>query len=111
MRIDQDATQAVVDAALNAGVTLFDTADIYGESEVHAGQGARQPSRPGRARHQVRHATCGAPTVPDWARGVPRRYIRTAVERSLRRLETDWIDLYQLHSPDPLTPIEETLRR
>jgi aryl-alcohol dehydrogenase-like predicted oxidoreductase len=107
-RLDVDATRAVVDAALDCGVTLFDTADIYGESEAFLGQVL------GDRRDDVVLATKfgmplnGALGDDGGARG-SRRYLRRAVERSLRRLRTDWIDLYQLHAPDPLTPIEETL--
>ncbi|TQS10318.1 aldo/keto reductase [Microbispora bryophytorum] len=107
-RIDLDATRAVVDAALDAGVTLIDTADIYGESEALLGEVLK-----GR-REQVVIATKFGGDVngangPDWGARASRRYVRLAVERSLRRLKTDWIDLYQLHFPDPSTPIEETL--
>ncbi|MBE3008191.1 aldo/keto reductase [Microbispora sp. NEAU-D428] len=107
-RIDLDATRAVVDAALDAGVTLIDTADIYGESETLLGEVLK-----GR-RDQVVIATKFGGDVngangPDWGARASRRYVRLAVERSLRRLKTDWIDLYQLHFPDPSTPIEETL--
>ncbi|WP_220502534.1 aldo/keto reductase [Microbispora sp. H10885] len=107
-RIDLDATRAVVDAALDAGVTLIDTADIYGESEALLGEVLK-----GR-RDQVVLATKFGGDVhgangPDWGARASRRYVRLAVERSLRRLGTDWIDLYQLHFPDPSTPVEETL--
>lgn len=107
-RLGLDATRAVVDAALDAGVTLIDTADTYGESEALLGRVLH-----GR-RDQVVLATKFGGDVhgangPDWGARASRRYIRTAVERSLRRLRTDWIDLYQLHWPDPSTPMEETL--
>ncbi|WP_326826251.1 aldo/keto reductase [Streptosporangium sp. NBC_01639] len=107
-RIDLDATRAVVDAAFDAGITLIDTADIYGESEVLLGDVLR-----GR-RDDVVLATkfggdTGGANGPDWGARTSRRYIRKAVERSLRRLRTDWIDLYQVHFPDPGTPVEETL--
>ncbi|MBP2706201.1 aldo/keto reductase [Microbispora sp. RL4-1S] len=107
-RIDLDATRAVVDAAFDAGVTLIDTADIYGESETYLGQVLK-----GR-RDQVVLATkfggdLQGANGPDWNARGSRRYIRRAVERSLRRLQTDWIDLYQYHFPDPATPVEETL--
>lgn len=111
-RIDATATDAVVGTALDQGITLFDTADIYGgtpgESEELLGR-ALGPRRP-----QVVLATkfggdMGGVNGPDWGVRGSRRYIRTAVEASLRRLGTDWIDLYQLHRPDPVTPIEETL--
>ncbi|WP_214408905.1 aldo/keto reductase [Sphaerisporangium fuscum] len=107
-RIDLEATRAVVDTALDLGVTLIDTADIYGESETYLGEVLQ-----GR-RDQVVLATKFGGDVqgangPDWGARGSRRYIRRAVERSLRRLRTDWIDLYQLHFPDSSTPIEETL--
>ncbi len=107
-RIDVEATRAVVDAALDAGVNLIDTADSYGESETYLGEVLE-----GR-RDQVVLATkfgsdLGGANGPDWGARGSRRYIRKAVERSLRRLRTDWIDLYQLHRPDPSTPLEETL--
>ncbi|MFF4776374.1 aldo/keto reductase [Microtetraspora fusca] len=107
-RIDIDATRAVVDAALDVGITLIDTADIYGESEAFLGEVLQ-----GRRDEVVLATKFGGDTQgangPDWGARASRRYIRKAVERSLRRLRTDWIDLYQLHFPDPATPMEETL--
>jgi aryl-alcohol dehydrogenase-like predicted oxidoreductase len=107
-RIDLEATRAVVDAALDEGVTLFDTSDSYGESETFLGEVLR-----GR-RDDVVLATkfgsdLGGRLGGDWGARGSRRYIRRAIESSLTRLQTDWIDLYQLHFPDPATPIEETL--
>jgi len=108
----QEGTDAVIDAAIDAGVTLFDTADIYGAerglSETLMGNSL------GARRGDIVLATkfgmdMGGANGPDWGARGSRRYIRIAVEASLRRLQTDWIDLYQLHTPDPLTPIEETL--
>jgi aryl-alcohol dehydrogenase-like predicted oxidoreductase len=108
-RIDDEAARKVIHKAIDLGITLFDTADIYGpkgESEITMGKIL------GDRRKDIVLATkFGMPF--DEARGMKgaaRRYIMTAVEDSLRRLRTDWIDLYQLHTPDPLTPIEETLR-
>jgi aryl-alcohol dehydrogenase-like predicted oxidoreductase len=106
-RIEYDAARAVVDAALEHGITLFDTADIYGQglSEDFIGRALE-----GR-RDRVRIATkFGKPmnARPDDSRG-RRDYIRWAVEGSLRRLRTDMIDLYQMHDPDESTSIEETL--
>jgi aryl-alcohol dehydrogenase-like predicted oxidoreductase len=107
-RVGLEETRAVVSAAIDAGVTLLDTADIYGESEDFLGEvlGAR--------RQEVVLATKFGMSMsgrlgPDWDARGSRRYIRTAVESSLRRLRTDWIDLYQFHQPDPETPVEETL--
>ena len=109
---DQAGTDAVVNAAIDAGITLFDTADTYGAvpglSEERLGKAL------GARRDDVVLATKfgmdmqGANGRDFDARG-SRRYIVKAAEASLRRLGTDWIDLYQFHTPDPLTPIEETL--
>jgi aryl-alcohol dehydrogenase-like predicted oxidoreductase len=108
----QEGTDAVVNAALDAGITLFDTADIYGMerglSETLMGNSL------GRRRQEIVLATkfgmdMAGSNGPDWGARGSRRYIRLAVEASLRRLQTDWIDLYQLHAPDPATPVEETL--
>jgi aryl-alcohol dehydrogenase-like predicted oxidoreductase len=110
-RLDTEETRAVVDAAIDEGITLFDTAESYGdgESEVMLGKALK-----GR-RDQVVLATKFGHRNADMgygpAAGSPgsRSYIRRAVAESLRRLNTDHIDLYQLHTPDPLTPIAETL--
>ena len=108
-RIDFEATRAVIHKAIDLGITLFDTSDTYGErggSETEMGQVL------GDRRKDIVLATkFGNPMdTVGVKRGGARRYIMTAVEDSLRRLRTDWIDLYQIHRPDPLTPIEETLR-
>ena len=106
-RLDIDGSRRVVDAALDAGITMFDTADMYGDSELHLGellQGRRDDVVI--ATKFGMHADHNG---PDWQARGSRAYIRRAVESSLRRLRTDWIDLYQLHRPDPDTPIEETL--
>jgi aryl-alcohol dehydrogenase-like predicted oxidoreductase len=108
-RIGQEESRAVVHKALDLGITLFDTADSYGNrggSEDCLGQVL------GERRKDIVLATkFGLPMDEGKTlSGASRRYIMTAVEASLRRLRTDWIDLYQLHTPDPLTPIEETLR-
>ncbi|MDI2129404.1 aldo/keto reductase [Yinghuangia seranimata] len=107
MKIDQSAADAVVGAALDAGITLFDTADIYakGASEEILGKAL------GPRRDQVVIASkFGAPMAPGpYGGGSSRRYIVRACEDSLRRLGTDHIDLYYQHYPDPVTPIEETL--
>jgi aryl-alcohol dehydrogenase-like predicted oxidoreductase len=108
-RLDLAATRRVVDRAIEQGITLFDTADSYGNrggSESQLGEilGAR--------RRDIVLATKFASPMDDAGilKGASRRYVMRAVESSLARLRTDWIDLYQLHWPDPLTPIEETLR-
>jgi len=108
MRIDQKATQAVVDTAIEAGITLFDTADVYGatQSEVFLGKAL------GKRRQEIVLATkFGMQIGDDKSRsGGSRRWIMRAVEDSLSRLGTDYIDLYQLHRYDPETPLDETLR-
>jgi aryl-alcohol dehydrogenase-like predicted oxidoreductase len=104
-RIDAAATAKVVDAALDAGINFFDTADIYakGESEQFLGQ-ALGPRR----NHIVLATKFGLP-MDDQRKGAKPAYIKQAIEDSLRRLNTDHIDLYQLHKPDPDTPIADTL--
>ncbi|GIE35283.1 oxidoreductase [Actinoplanes italicus] len=111
-KLDADGTREVVDAALDAGINLFDTADIYGTPHGSSEQllGAALKGR----RDEVVLATKFGMDMEGLngrdfeARGA-RRYIVRAVEASLRRLETDHIDLYQMHAPDAATPIEETL--
>lgn len=107
-----DGTRAVVDAAIDAGVTLFDTADIYGReyglSERLLGQAIAGRRDEIVLATKFGHVDYESP-IPNWGAKGSRRYIRLAVEGSLRRLGTDWIDLYQLHTPDPFTPIEETI--
>jgi len=106
-RCDLEQTRAVLDAALEAGVTLIDTADIYGDgsSEDYIGRVLE-----GRRDRVVLATKFGKPMSegPDVPRGSP-EYIRWAVEGSLRRLRTDVIDVYQMHDPDERTPIDETL--
>lgn len=108
----QKGTDAVIHAAIDAGVTLFDTADIYGKvpglSETLMG-GALKGKRDRVVLASKFGMDMAGANGPDWGVLASRRYIRLAVEASLRRLQTDWIDLYQLHQPDPLTPIEETI--
>ena len=108
----QEGTDAVINAAIEAGITLFDTADIYGSerglSETRMGHALR-----GRRQEIVLATKFGMDMAgtngPDWGVRASRRYVRLAVEASLTRLQTEWIDLYQLHVPDPVTPLEETL--
>jgi aryl-alcohol dehydrogenase-like predicted oxidoreductase len=114
--LDFEASRAVIEEALAQGVTLLNTGDTYGRgidgaaplSEKYLGQILK------RRRHEIVIATKFGNDIfglngPDWGARGSRRYIRAAVERSLRMLDTDWIDLYELHNPDPNTPIEETL--
>jgi len=108
MKCDQAATDAVVHKALDLGITLFDTADVYGNkggSETLLGKAL------GPRRKDIVLATKFSLPMGegDYMKGASRRYIMQAVEASLKRLNTDYIDLYQLHFPDPETPIEETL--
>ena len=107
-RLDLEASRKVIHKALDSGITLFDTADMYGNrggSETIIGEvlGAR--------RKDIVLATKFGWEMDDAGRmkGASRRYIMAAVEASLKRLKTDWIDLYQYHKVDPLTPIDETL--
>ena len=108
-RMNLDGARKVVHKALDLGVTLFDTADMYGNrggSEEILGNifGVRR-------KDIVLATKFGMPMDADGKlKGASRSYVMTAVEASLKRLKTDWIDLYQLHQPDPKTPIEETLR-
>ena len=108
-RTDFAGTKAVVHRALDLGVTLFDTADVYGEkgkSEEFLGEILRE-----RRKDIVLATKFGTPMSSDARpRDASRAYIMKAVEASLKRLRTDWIDLYQVHRPDPKTPIEETMR-
>jgi aryl-alcohol dehydrogenase-like predicted oxidoreductase len=106
---DLEQSRKIVNKAIELGITLFDTADIYGErggSEKALGQIL------GERRKDIILATkFGMPMdEAGTMKGASRRYIFSAVEASLTRLKTDWIDLYQIHFPDPLTPMEETLR-
>lgn len=110
--LPKDEVETVVRAAFELGVTLFDSADIYG---LRAGEGEELL---GRAVHGIRDdmiiATkfgmdAGGANGIDWGVRGSRRYIKRAVEASLTRLGTDWIDLYQMHEPDLRTPIDETL--
>jgi aryl-alcohol dehydrogenase-like predicted oxidoreductase len=111
-RLDNARTRAVVDAAIDEGITLFDTAEMYGRdggSELALGEALK-----GR-RDQVVLATKFGHQAVDMGYGPAagakggRKYIRLAAEKSLTRLKTDYIDLYQLHTPDPLTPVDETI--
>ena len=107
-RLDEAASRSVIDAAFHAGITFFDTAESYGEGRSESFLGKTLAGR----REQFVIATkfgwgkgFGDNEI---ARGAP-AYVRTALERSLRRLGTDYVDLYQYHRPDGITPIGETL--
>jgi aryl-alcohol dehydrogenase-like predicted oxidoreductase len=111
-RIDARQARTVVDAAIDAGITLLDTAEMYGTdggSELALGEildGRRDKVvLATKFGHQAVDMGYGPAAGAKGGRG----YIRLAVENSLRRLRTDYIDLYQLHTPDPLTPVEETI--
>jgi aryl-alcohol dehydrogenase-like predicted oxidoreductase len=104
-RIDAEASAKVIDAAIESGITFFDTADRYGrgQSEDFLGRAL------GPRRDQIILATKFGMEMEKGQQGASPKYIREAIEASLRRLKTDRIDLYQLHQPDPKTPIADTL--
>jgi aryl-alcohol dehydrogenase-like predicted oxidoreductase len=105
-RLDESSTRDVVDAALDAGITLLDTADIYGDTDSESFLGRILEGR----RDRVVLATkFGKPGDPGIAGGASAGYVRASIEGSLDRLRTDRIDLHQLHEPRPETPIAETL--
>jgi aryl-alcohol dehydrogenase-like predicted oxidoreductase len=103
--MDVEASRAVIDTAISAGINFFDTSDSYGTSEDILGEVL------GERRKDIVLATKfgSKPNAQGEKSGASREYILAEVEESLRRLKTDWIDLYQIHYPDPKTPIEETL--
>src|SRR5437868_8231225 len=106
-RMDLESSRAVIHEALDEGITLFDTADVYGGrggSETVLGQVLGE-----RRKDIVLASKFGMAMDEGEKKGASRRYIMAAIEASLRRLRTDWIDLYQVHRHDPLTPVEETL--
>jgi aryl-alcohol dehydrogenase-like predicted oxidoreductase len=107
-RVDAAGTAEIVDKCIDMGITFFDTADRYGGSRSEEYLGAALK----RHRRNVVLATKSAAAMgegPYWA-GASRKYLMDALDACLRRLDTDYIDLYQIHFPDPRTPIEETLR-
>jgi aryl-alcohol dehydrogenase-like predicted oxidoreductase len=106
-RIDEAAAVSVIDAAIEAGVTFFDTADVYGESG--ASESIIGNALSGRRDRVVLATKFGKPMGDGATRRGSRDYVRRAVDASLRRLQTDVIDLYQHHEEDPETPLEETL--
>ena len=105
MRIDEAATKRVVDAALDAGINFFDTADIYGSTKSEEYLGRALATR----RHQALIATKFGMAVDEHRKGARPEYVRRACDDSLKRLGTDYIDLYQLHQADPGVPIADTL--
>jgi aryl-alcohol dehydrogenase (NADP+) len=115
LQCDEPASAAIMDRAAAGGITFFDTADVYpigggletvGRTEEIVGRWLAP------RRHDVVIATkcSGAMSARPWDRGTSRKHVLDAIEGSLRRLRTDYVDLYQLHHPDPATPIDETLR-
>jgi len=105
-RIDAAGTAAVVDAALDAGINFFDTADVYGAGESEEFLGKALTGR----RHHAIIATKFGMKMGEGKEGARPEYIRQALEASLQRLKIDTIDLYQIHFPDPNTPIADTLQ-
>jgi aryl-alcohol dehydrogenase-like predicted oxidoreductase len=108
MLTNLEESRAVIDKAIDLGITLFDTADIYGD---HGGSEKILGQVLGKRRKDIVLATkVGKPMdEAGTLKGASRRYIMSSVESSLRRLQTDWIDLYQIHELDPLTSMDETL--
>jgi aryl-alcohol dehydrogenase-like predicted oxidoreductase len=104
-RIDAEASKKVIHAALDAGINFFDTADVYGDGRSEKYVGDTLWGR----RDEVVIATKFGWKVGEHREGASPKYIKAAVEQSLRRLRTDTIDLYQLHKPDPSVPIEDSL--
>ena len=104
-RLDAAATQKVVDAAIDSGIDFFDTADTYGGTKSEQFLGAALGSR----RPRVTIATKFGMKIDEQRRGAHPDYVKRAVDDSLRRLGTDYIDLYQLHTPDESVPVGETL--
>jgi aryl-alcohol dehydrogenase-like predicted oxidoreductase len=107
-RLNLEKTRTVVDSAIEAGINFFDTADVYGD---RGGSETLLGATLGNRRKDVILATKFGLPMDDEGRlaGGSRRYVLSAVEASLKRLKTEWIDIYYLHRPDPATPIEETL--
>lgn len=107
--VDADASEKLIHGAFDLGIRLFDTADVYagGAAEETLGRAIR-----GLPRHHLVLATkCFFPASEDANdRGLSRKHVVESVERSLRRLGTDYVDLHQCHRPDPTTPMEETVR-
>jgi len=104
-RISDEASIAVVQSALDAGINFFDTADVYGSTRSEELLGEALGTR----RKEAIIATKFGSAIDDHRKGASPDYVRKAADDSLRRLKTDYIDLYQLHTPDPKTPIADTL--
>lgn len=109
-QVDQAGADAIVNKCVEMGITLFDGADVYGSERGRGEEVLGRALKP--HRRNVVLATKGGGRMGEgpYSAGASRRYLTQALEDSLRRLDTDYIDLYQLHFPDPQTPIEETLR-
>src|SRR5918998_1895032 len=115
VQCDEPASVAILDTAADAGITFIDTADVYpsggdlstvGRTEAIIGRWLQ-----GKRTDFILATKCSGRMGPQaWQQGNSRKHILEAVDASLRRLQTDYIDLYQLHAPDPHTPIDETLR-
>jgi aryl-alcohol dehydrogenase (NADP+) len=111
---DEDTSRAILDASADAGITFIDTADVYPIAGSAATVGRTEEIIGrwliGRRQDFVVATKCVGPTGPNpWDRGASRKHVLDAIDASLRRLGTDYVDLYQLHHPDPRTPIDETL--
>ncbi len=109
-QVDQDGANAIINKCVEMGITLFDGADVYGSQPGHGEEVLGKALKP--HRRNVVLATKGSGRMgegPYWA-GASRRYLMDALDASLKRLGTDYVDLYQVHFPDPSTPIDETLR-
>jgi aryl-alcohol dehydrogenase-like predicted oxidoreductase len=104
-RLDERRSTEVVEAALDAGINLFDTADVYGSTKSEEILGRAL----GKERSEVLVATKFGMPLDETRKGAAPAYVKSALEDSLRRLGTDYVDLYQLHRPDPATPIGDTL--
>jgi aryl-alcohol dehydrogenase-like predicted oxidoreductase len=114
LQSDEATSDSIMDRAAEGGITFFDTADVYplGGGQATVGRTEEIVGRwlAGQRENFVLATKCFGRTGPAaWEQGNSRKHILTAVEASLRRLGTDYIDLYQLHGPDPATPIDETL--
>src|SRR2546430_8912192 len=107
MRIDAAASARVVHAALDLGVNFFDTADVYGMGRSEHHLGAALKGRRDQAVVLTKFGNAADPEHPEH-RGASPEHVRRAIEASLRRLETDYVDVYMLHRPDPETPMAST---